>query len=553
MNLLENNKNLFKDIFIGAVLFSYLSKAAREIYIYGVAHSIRSVFKGFSRRALLLLTSLPWTKKQIDDELNSALSDLDSKMVIRDPSLPTHHKLPTIGHDKHSVHHQLSSLANIPHSRWEDGRVSGAVYYGDSGDINDVIIEAFSRFSVSNPLHPDVFPGIRAMEAQVVSMVLNMYNAPQDAAGTTTSGGTESILLACLAYRNWSRQTQGVSHPEMVVPETAHAAFSKASFYFGITLRRVPVDPHTRKASLKHVKRAINGNTCMLVASAPNFPDGNVDDIVEMGALAKRYKVGLHGRVVLAYTHSNSHSSVDCCLGSFIMPFLQSAGFATTPFDFRVNGVTSISCDTHKYGFAPKGSSVIMYANKTWRSFQYYSQPDWTGGVYASPTLAGSRPGALIAGTWAVLTHVGVDGYVRSCGEIVRARQRIQRAIETDYQADLAVMGQPLGSVVAFTSVNPALNIYTVGDLLHEKGFSLNAVANPPALHIACTRPTVAAVDDILSSLRWAVDQAKSRTFGKEDEGSMVALYGVGSSTAIGPDLVDYLARGFLDTMYVVS
>lgn len=152
-----------------------------------------------------------------------------------------------------------------------------------------------------------------------------------------------------------------------------------------------------------------------------------------------------------------------------------------------------------------------------------------------------------------MMAHIGLEGYISSCRDIVRTRQRIQHAIEEDLSEDLAIMGNPLSSVVAFKSVNASVNIYTVGDLMHQRGYSLNAIANPPALHIACTRPTISAVGEILHTLKWAVGEAKSRKFSKEDEGSMVALYGVGSSTAIGHDLVDHLARGFLDTMYVVS
>ena len=274
----------------------------------------------------------------------------------------------------------------------------------------------------------------------------------------------------------------------------------------------------------------------MIVGSAPNFPDGNVDDIEGLAQLARKYKVGLH---------------VDCCLGGFIMPFLQDAGLETTPFDFRVDGVTSISCDTHKYGFAPKGSSVIMYKNKSWRSHQYYSQPDWNGGVYASPTLAGSRPGALIAGTWAVMSYVGHEGYVKSCRDIVNVRKQIQSFVKSELNDDLEIMGHPISSVVAFKSKNPNMNIYKVGDFMHSKGYSLNAIAHPPALHVACTVPTTRGVDNLVQTLKWAVEESKLNS--TEKDGSMVALYGVGSSTAIGPDLVDTLAKGFLDTLYVVQ
>jgi sphinganine-1-phosphate aldolase len=196
------------------------------------------------------------------------------------------------------------------------------------------------------------------MDAEVVAMCLQLYNAklpssaadPNGGAGTTTSGGTESILMACLAHRNRARQEFGITRPEMIVSVSAHAAFDKASKMFGIKIHFIPVDPETRKVNLRLVKRAINANTILLVGSAPNFPDGIMDDIPGLSDLALKYNLGLH---------------VDCCLGSFIVPYLEKAGFETELFDFRVPGVTSISCDTHKYGFAPKGSSVVMYRSKS--------------------------------------------------------------------------------------------------------------------------------------------------------------------------------------------
>ncbi len=196
------------------------------------------------------------------------------------------------------------------------------------------------------------------MDAEVVAMCLQLYNAQlptsaadqEGGAGTTTSGGTESILMACLAHRNRARDEFGITRPEMIVSVSAHAAFDKASKMFGIKIHFIPVDPDTRKVNLALVKRAINPNTVLLVGSAPNFPDGIIDDIPALGKLATKHGLGLH---------------VDCCLGSFIVPYLEKAGFETELFDFRVPGVTSISCDTHKYGFAPKGSSVVMYRSKS--------------------------------------------------------------------------------------------------------------------------------------------------------------------------------------------
>jgi sphinganine-1-phosphate aldolase len=254
-----------------------------------------------------------------------------------------------------------------------------------------------------------------------------------------------------------------------------------------------------------------------------------MDDIVGLGALAKRYQVGLH---------------VDCCLGSFIVPFLEKAGFSSAPFDFRVEGVTAISCDTHKYGFAPKGSSVIMYRDAELRRYQYYVNPHWTGGVYGSPSMSGSRPGALIAGTWAVMQYMGEEGYIASCRNIVKAAKTIETAIR-DEIPELQILGTPVASVVAFKS--RLVNVLQVGDLMGKQGWHLNALQDPPGVHIACTRLTLPVVDTFIADLKDCVREAKTSPPGK---GTMVSLYGLGSSSAVGPAMVSQLATAFLDTLY---
>jgi sphinganine-1-phosphate aldolase len=418
------------------------------------------------------------------------------------------------------------------------GKLSGAVYHGGD-DMEKVIVAAYQRYCVSNPLHPDVFPTIRKMEAEIVSMCLRMYNNPEGA-GTMTSGGTESIIMSMKTHRDWARAVKGITEPEIILPASAHAAFDKGAQYLGIKVHSVPVDTFTRKADMKRVKRAINANTIMLVGSAVNFPDGNQDDIAALGVLAQKHKTGLH---------------VDCCLGSFIMPFLEKSGlsegekngkFKLQPFDFRVPGVTAISCDTHKYGFAPKGTSVIMYRDAELRRFQYYVTATWTGGVYASPSLSGSRPGALIAGTWAAMQYMGSEGYLESCRSIVTCARTIANAI-SETIPELYVLGSPPGPVVAFSSRTVDVKILEVGDLMSKRGWHLNALSGPAALHIACTRLTVEAVDTFLADLKDSVKEAKTCPSGK---GAMMTLYGLGNSSAVGPAMVGRVATIFIDTLY---
>lgn len=458
--------------------------------------------------------------------------------------------MPATGWTAEQVRRELEVLGGMTHTRWEDGRVSGAVYHGGE-ELSELQGVAWRKFGVSNPIHPDVFPGVRKMEAEVVAMVAGLFHAPKaggagregGGVGVTTSGGTESIIMAVLAARQKAFHERGVREPEMILPETAHTAFRKGAEYFKIRVHLVPCPSPTYRVDTKRVARLINSNTILLVGSAPNFPHGIVDDIPALSRLAVRHKLPLH---------------VDCCLGSFIIPFLSRAGFPAPEFDFRLPGVTSISVDTHKYGFAPKGNSVVLYRSAEFRRYQYYICPDWSGGVYASPSMAGSRPGALIAGCWASLMRVGEDGYLDACVQIVGARRRIEDAVRENatLNRSLAIIGKPLVSVVAFRALETAargekVDVYDVADGMSGKGWHLNALQDPPAMHVAVTMPIVPVVEELIRDLEEVVQGVKGRAKG-EGKGDAAALYGVAGAL---PDksIVRELAGGFLDTLYLTS
>lgn len=516
-------------------------KLCRHVQARGITDSLRDSWTWTYRQVLLLALKVPSVQKEVQQQLSKARLDIEDKLVPKGAAVSRHLALPEEGKSEEWILAEMAKMDTDmgPNADWRHGKLSGTVYHGGE-DMSRVIVAAFERYMVSNPLHPEVFPATRKMEAEIVSMCLRMYNNP-DGAGTMTSGGTESIVMAVKTYRDWARDVKGITEPEMIVPVTAHAAFVKGAAYMKIKVHMIPVDPVTRKVNIKRVRRAINRNTILLVGSAVNFPDGNQDDMVALGELAAKYKMGLH---------------VDCCLGSFIVPFLEKAGlsdgedggakYKLTPFDFRVRGVTSISCDTHKYGCAPKGSSVIMYRDAALRRHQYFIMPEWTGGVYASPSLSGSRPGALIAGTWAAMQYMGSDGYLESCRKIVSCARMIANTI-TNSIPELYVLGSPPASVVAFGSKSPEVNVHEVGDAMSRKGWHLNALSGPAAVHIACTHLTPPLVDTFIADLKDSVQEAKLTPSGK---GTMVMLYGLGTSSAVGPDMVSEVATMFLDTLY---
>ncbi|KKK26173.1 hypothetical protein ARAM_000968 [Aspergillus rambellii] len=527
------NLDLIRNLIFILFLFRYVRKTFYFLRGYGLFGGIRHVFLSIRLFCYSVFLRVPGVRGQVDKQVSTAIENLESKLVASGPGVTRFLTLPKEAWTPEQIRAELDKLANMEHTRWEDGRVSGAVYHGGK-DLLKIQAEAFEQFGVANPIHPDVFPGVRKMEAEIVAMVLALFNGPSDGAGVTTSGGSESILMACLGARQKAFTERGVTEPEMIIPDTAHAAFIKASNYFGIKLHRVPCPAPEYKVDIAAVRRLINPNTVLLVGSAPNFPHGMVP---------------LH---------------VDCCLGSFVIAHLKKAGFPSPyeeegGFDFRQPGVTSISVDTHKYGFAPKGNSVLLYRNRVYRSHQYFIYPDWSGGVYASPGVAGSRPGALIAGCWASLMSVGEAGYIKSCLDIVNAAKKFESSIMEDERLSnhLGIVGKPMVSVVAFECKNPAIYIYDIADDLSAKGWHLNALQSPPAIHVAFTIPTAAAVDKLTSDLVEVVGKELEKAEERKRQGKSyiikrgdtAALYGVAGSM---PDksIVSRLAEGFLDTLY---
>ncbi|PAA49935.1 hypothetical protein BOX15_Mlig020284g1, partial [Macrostomum lignano] len=407
---------------------------------------------------------------------------------------------------------------------WTNGSVSGTVYHGGE-ELTDLNAKVYKEFAWTNPLHPEVFNDVRRMEAEVVSMTCQLFNGDEEACGCTTSGGTESILMACLAYRNLAFD-KGIRYPQMIVSTTAHAAFDKAAHYLRIRIVHVPSKPDGR-VDVAAMRSAINKNTCMLVGSTPSYSHGIIDPIGEIAKLGLKYGVPVH---------------VDACLGGFLLPFMEQAGFPLEPVDFRVPGVTSISCDTHKYAFAPKGSSVLLYRNAEYRKQQFFSYTGWCGGFYASPTMPGSRPGAVIAACWATLLHFGLEGYVDATKKIVGTARKIKAGVQQIEGVKL--MGDPQMSVIGIGSDH--FSAYRLADALKEKGWSLNMLQKPASFHICCTyvhtQPGVAErlIEDIHESAAALLKDPTAKDVG------MGAIYGTAQKIP-DPTIVDDIAMGFLD------
>jgi len=464
------------------------------------------------------------------DELTAALERQLKPYRGEVPSFP---RLPEDGVPRAEVAGLVERLAVAEDSRWRDGYASGAVYHGDPEHVA-FLNRVYAAQSQSNPLHPDLWPSATKFEAEIVAMTADMLGARHadpaaPVAGTVSSGGSESIMLAMKTYRDFARARRGIAEPEIVAPVTAHAAFDKAARYFDMTLVRVPVDAGF-KADLAAMAGAITGRTAVVVGSAPTFPHGVIDPIPEIAALAAERGAGCH---------------VDACLGGFIVPWAEKLGYPVPPFDFRLPGVTSMSADTHKYGYAAKGSSVILYRGKDLRQFQYYTATDWPGGLYLSPTFAGSRPGALSATCWAAMVSIGARGYTEAARRILETGAKVRDGVAAI--PGVRVLGDPLW-VIAFATED-GVDVFQVLENMGKRGWSLNGLQRPAAVHIAITlRHTLPGVADrFLADLRESVDEA--RTHPGVSTG-MAPVYGMAAS--LPGELVHAMLAAYLDIIFEV-
>uniref|UniRef100_A0A7S1C432 sphinganine-1-phosphate aldolase n=1 Tax=Bicosoecida sp. CB-2014 TaxID=1486930 RepID=A0A7S1C432_9STRA len=478
------------------------------------------------------LKAMPGAQGLIDAQTDKVAKDVRKKLVddtVGDEKRYT--ALPARGLAEGEVLDILERYTGKDQAHWRPGKVSGGIYHGGD-DLTRLIARAYEMFCLANPLHPDVFPMVRKMEAEVVAMTLRLFNGDDKACGTMTSGGTESILMAMKAYRDHAEATKGITEPEIVVPNTAHAAFDKAAFYFKMRIIRTPVDPVTFKADVDAMRAAIGPNTVALVASAPQFPQGVFDDVGAIAALGVERDIPVH---------------VDCCLGSYLVPYLDRAGFPIPPFDFRLPGVTSISADTHKFGYTPKGSSTIMYRHAHHRDAQFFCVTDWPGGVYASPSMAGSRPGALIAGTWAAIMRMGDDGYLDACKKIMRAATHIRERLAR--LPEIKQLGAPEASVVCFTSADKAISIYHICDELSARGWNLNILQFPACVHLCVTYANHTNAEEFADDVEAAIAAARSGDSSKYKDGA-AAIYGL-AETVPDRSIIGTIAKKYIEAMYI--
>ena len=375
-------------------------------------------------------------------------------------------KIPKTGIDEKDL---FEYMENSMHSDidWRSGKTFGAVYYpGEKYSI--AISNAYIKYMHENAFDPQLFSSILTMENELVQQTASLFSSNQKLFGNLTSGGTESIFLSLLSARNWSNKQKTTKNPEVILSSSAHPAFLKAMNFLKIKPVIVPTNKDFN-LNLNGFKEAINQNTILLVASAPAYPTGMIDPISELSNLALENKLLLH---------------VDACIGGFLLSYLKKCNYNIPPFDFNLDGVSSLSVDLHKYAYAPKGSSVLLYRNDELRKQQFSVYPNWEGGIYGSTSFLGTKPGGIVAASWFALNHIGENGYIELTQKTMSATKVIYDFIQNSEH--LSLIGNPIMSLIAFHSEK--YDIYHIADELSNLGWYIGRLQNPRGIHLVVSQ-----------------------------------------------------------------
>ena len=401
-------------------------------------------------------------------------------MEITDPAKP---RLPDTGR----ATTELLADIDARQAREPDvhgARLFGLVYPTGRHDLEELVLAVNNRYLFGNALNPFKFPEVARFESDVISMTGGLLHLPEGGGGSMTSGGTESILMSMKVSRERAR-ARGIERSQILVPISAHPAYAKAAHYFDMDLVRVPLDASYR-ADVDAMRDLMSPSTAVVIASAFNYPYGVMDPVSDIAALAAVHGAGCH---------------VDACVGGFVLPFLEALGYDVPPWDFRVEGVTEISADVHKYGYAPKGASTVLHRDADWFGHQYFIYDNWPSGLYGSPGVAGAKPAAPIATAWAVMQSLGRDGYVEIMRGLMETVAKVRAAI--DGLDGIEIVGNPIGPVFAMKS--DTIDLYAVGDVMDDRGWHVNRNTDPRGLHMMLSPAHAAVADQLIADLTDAV------------------------------------------------
>ncbi len=390
---------------------------------------------------------------------------------------------------------------------WEEGRTWGLVYYANQNH-SKLLKEAYGLFMSENGLNPMAFKSLKKMESEIIRMTVNLHHGNEETVGVMTSGGTESIMMAIKTYRDRARELKPwIKKPEVIVPESVHVAFDKAGKYFDVKIVHAPLRDDFR-VDVKAVKKLINRNTILLVGSAPQYPQGVIDPMEELSELALKKNLPLH---------------VDACVGGFMLPWIEKLGHKLPLWDYRVPGVTSISADLHKYGYAAKGASTITYRSMDYMKHQFFVFENWPGGIFASPSMPGTRPGGAIAAAWAALVSLGEEGYLKYTQEAYESAQKMMKGI--NQIPGLKVSGVPDSLIFAYESTDANVNVFALADQMEKRGWYINRQQRPESLHAMVTMAHTKMVSKYLNDLKECVAYVKAHP--EANTSGNAAMYGM--------------------------
>ena len=415
---------------------------------------------------------------------------------------------------------------------WKEGKVWSLVYYVNE-EHDQLLKAAGSALFSSNYLNPLAFKSLHKMEQEVVHMTAQMLHGNEKAVGVMTSGGTESILLAMFCYRQRAKKLYPkIVKPEVVAPVTIHPAFDKAAEFFGLHLRKAPVDEN-RTAIPGAMEKLINKNTVLITASAPGYPNGVMDPIEAIAAIAARHHLPFH---------------VDACIGGFMLPWVEKLGYELPAWDFRVKGVCSISADVHKFGFGAKGASVLTYQSMDYMRHQFIVTSDFPGGIYISPTLLGTRPGGPIASAWAGMKHLGENGYLSIAKKLMEGTQKLRSGLEAIHS--IYIVGKPCMNIVSYTTRNNKPDIFVIADQMEEKGWMMDRQQFPDCIHLTVLPTNVDVIDQYLGDLKEAVAYAVEHR--EASAKGNAAIYGLMARIPFR-GMVEKTVKKIMEDMYGVA
>ena len=514
------NYSPFTLVIYGIILVLLLSLFKK---ILKVIKSIINYFKNIKDNIALLYIKLPSVKEKIkkmkekakEDFRKSFKSDKFKKIEFRDNK-----------QDYTKILVKMGQNMSGDITKCNCGKLTGAIYCNND-QIKYIAGEAAKMFLYSNLLHTDLYTYGRYLESELIKIGIDLFNGKEDACGMTTDGGTMSIITAIYAYVQRGKKL-GITEPELIIPLTAHAAFQKACKMFNVKCIKIPLNQKTYQVDLSLVKKNITKNTICIVGSFPNFPHCVYDDIESLSKIAVKYNVPLH---------------VDCCLGGFLVVFHNRAGITTTPrFDFRLEGVTSISADLHKYGLCPKGISLLLFANHELRKNIFFIYPHWLGGTYVTPSFNGSRTAGLIASSYAIMTSMGKEYYANNAKMIFDAVEKVKNFIKKECDI-IEVIGDPCICGVSFKGKY----IPYFFDLLSEKGYNVNYLNAPIGIGYIFTMANVINVDTFIKDLKEVHDIIKNNK--PEKISDKTKLYGMSFSMpeSVARYCMDVIGDAMLD------